>query len=203
MKKTIIFFLALFALVAFLRFFDSSWEIKNRDPKGENIICFGDSLTYGTGARAGEDYPAQLSRMINTPVLNAGIPGDTTAMALARLGEDVLSRSPRIVLVSLGANDLMRGINRETAFHNLKTIIVAIQARGALVVVGGIKFPFLDRGFAKSYKDLCQETGAVLVPDILADIITSPELMSDRIHPNGIGYGLIAERFEAALQKYL
>ena len=68
--------------------------IKNPRPAGENIVCFGDSLTYGTGASQGMDYPTQLSRLIGRPVINAGIPGDTTATALARLERDVLT-APR------------------------------------------------------------------------------------------------------------
>ena len=69
---------------------------------GENIICFGDSLTYGTGAPRDKSYPAQLSDMIGQPVINAGVLGDTTTRALERLEEDVLSQSPRIVLITLG-----------------------------------------------------------------------------------------------------
>ena len=58
---------------------------------GEKIICFGDSLTYGTGASRGMDYPSQLSKMISRPVINAGVSGDTTARALQRLERDVLA----------------------------------------------------------------------------------------------------------------
>ena len=74
--------------------------------KGENIICFGDSLTFGTGAPRAKSYPAQLAKMLGNPVINSGIPGDTTARALQRLDRDVLSKSPRIVLITLGGNDL-------------------------------------------------------------------------------------------------
>ena len=91
-------------------------KIKNSQPIGENIICFGDSLTFGTGATRGMDYPSQLSKMISRPVLNKGVPGDTTARALARLDQDVLSQSPRIVLITLGGNDLKNGVPKDTGF---------------------------------------------------------------------------------------
>ena len=79
----------------------------------------------------------QLARMIGRPVINAGLPGDTTAGALARLEQDVLARSPRIVLITIGGNDLTHGVDREVFSRNLQTIVTRIQAAGALVVVGG------------------------------------------------------------------
>ena len=77
---------------------------------GDTIICFGDSLTAGTGAGKGMDYPSQLSQMISKPVINAGVSGDTTAEALERLDQDVLSRLPDMVLITLGDNDLKNGV---------------------------------------------------------------------------------------------
>jgi lysophospholipase L1-like esterase len=177
--------------------------IKNPRPAGENIICFGDSLTYGTGASQEMDYPTQLSRLIGKPVINAGVPGDTTAAALARLERDVLSRSPRIVLITLGGNDLKNRQDRDRAFRNLKTIITSIQDRGALVIVGGLDVPLWGRGFQESYRKVCEETGAVLVPDILRDLLGHPEKMSDAIHPNDTGYGVMAGYFHEAMKPYL
>ena len=177
--------------------------VKNARPAGENIICFGDSLTYGTGASQGMDYPSQLSRRIGRPVINAGIPGDTTDTALARLERDVLDRSPRIVLITLGGNDLKNRQDRDRAFRNLKTIITAIQGRGALVIVGGLDVPVWGRGFQEQYRKVCEETGAVLVPDILKGLLGNPGKMSDAIHPNDAGYGIMAGYFYEAIKPYL
>jgi len=177
--------------------------VKNPRPAGENIICFGDSLTYGTGASQGMDYPSQLSRLIGKPVINAGIPGDTTATALARLDRDVLDRSPRIVLITLGGNDLKNRQDRDRAFRNLKAIITSIQDHGALVIVGGLDVPIWGRGFQENYRKVCEETGAVLVPDVLKGLLGNPEKMSDAIHPNGAGYGIMAGYFYEAVKPYL
>jgi lysophospholipase L1-like esterase len=166
---------------------------------GENIICFGDSLTSGYGASAGRDYPAQLSRLLGRPVINAGVAGDTTGRALQRLEQDVLSRSPRIVLITLGGNDLKNRIPRETAFDNLKQIVESIQDAGALVIVGGIDLPLFGRGFGKGYENVGDETGAILIPDILEGIFGNRRLMSDPIHPNDDGYALMARRFYDAI----
>jgi len=203
MKRIILFLFAAIAFSVFYLLFSASPQIKNTNPIGDNIICFGDSLTYGTGAGPGMNYPSQLSQMINKDVINAGIPGDTTQSALNRLDKDVLSKSPRIVLVTLGGNDLKNRANKEEAFHRLKTIIESIQARGALVIVGGIDLPFFGKGYGQSYKRVCNETGAVLIPNIYKGILGKEELMSDPIHPNSTGYTIMARHFYKAIKPYL
>ncbi|QTA80466.1 Acylhydrolase family protein [Desulfonema limicola] len=190
-------------LGAFFFYNKSEPEIKNALPSGENLICFGDSLTYGTGAPEGMDYPSRLSEKLSTPVINAGIPGDTTATALNRLEQDVLSRSPKIVFITLGGNDLKNGISKKTAFANLKIIVEKIQAEGALVVIGGISIPFWGKGFGEAYDILAKETGAVLIPNIFDGIINNPKLMSDSIHPNAQGYEIMAEMFYKAVKPFI
>ena len=69
-------------------------EIKNIDSKGKNIICFGDSITFGYGVNPEESYPAALSKMTDIPVINAGIDGDTSVEAVRRIDSDILDREP-------------------------------------------------------------------------------------------------------------
>jgi len=203
MKKFIISVLAILVLLVAYQIFFSRPVIRNSTPSGENIICFGDSLTSGTGAAENMDYPAQLSRMISRPIINAGVPGDTTARAMARLEDDVLSRSPRMVLITLGGNDLKNRVSKELAYQNLKNIIVSIQSRGALVIVGGISIPFWGRGFGEMYQRVCRETQALLISNIYDGIIGDKGLMSDPIHPNAKGYALMAQAFYRAMRPYL
>ena len=170
---------------------------------GKNIICFGDSLTFGTGAPEKMSYPAQLSRILKRPVVNAGVPGDTTASALSRLQKAVLDRSPGIVLLTLGGNDLKNRIPADTAFEHLKIVVERIQKTGALVVLGGISIPFWDRGFSERYRTLAEDTGAVLVENVYEGILGNRSLMSDTIHPNADGYRIMAEHFAEALAPYV
>lgn len=163
------------------------------------IVCFGDSLTFGTGASIGMDYPSQLAKMLGRQVINKGVPGDTTSSALLRLKIDVLSKNPDIVLITLGGNDLKNGVSRDIAFGNLKQIVQTIQEQGAKVIIGGLSWPGIDRGFGKGYEDLAQQTGALLIPDIFTAIADNPVLMNDPIHPNNIGYRIIARRFSNAI----
>jgi acyl-CoA thioesterase-1 len=194
-------YIALCAAILFLgyRIFFSSSSRQTIGSIGETIVCFGDSLTYGTGASSGKDYPSQLSKLIAKPVMNAGVPGDTTARALQRLERDVLANSPDVVLITLGGNDLKNGVAKDIAFENLKRIVESIQQQGARVIIGGLEFPLRDRGFGRAYKKLADDTGAFLIPNILEGIIGNRGLMSDPIHPNDKGYKIMAERFHEAL----
>ncbi len=174
-----------------------------RPTAGTNIICFGDSLTAGTGATEGMDYPSQLSRRIGRPVINAGVPGDTTVDGLARLEDEVLSRSPRLVLITLGGNDLKNRMSREAAFENLAEIVQRIHETGAVAIIGGLDIPLYGRDFGAGYRKLAKETGAVLIEDIFDGIMGHHSLMSDPIHPNDAGYAIMAEHFHLAIEPFL
>ena len=199
MKKTLLILLTAVILFSGYRIFVAPQHVQKGSIPYDTIICFGDSLTYGTGASPGMDYPSQLSKMIGRPVINAGVPGDTTTRALKRLEQDVLSRSPDLVLITLGGNDLKNGIAKDVAFKNLKMIVESIQGQGARVVIGGLKIPLRDRGFGKGYRQLVDRTGAVLITNILEGIMGNRKLMSDPIHPNEDGYKIMAERFLEAM----
>ena len=201
MKKVIYFILVVLILLAGYKFLTSTHQDFDQHSSGQRIIAFGDSLTYGTGASSGMDYPSQLSKMITRPVINAGRPGDTTTSALQRLEKDVLAYSPDIVLITLGGNDLKNGVDADSAFKKLKMIVNMIHNQGGRVIIGGLHFPFRDRGYGRGYQKLADETGAVLIPHILDGIMGSRDLMSDPIHPNDAGYKKMAEKFRTALQQ--
>lgn len=199
MKKLL--YITLCAAILFLgyRIFFTSSPVNKAEIAAQTIICFGDSLTYGTGADEGMDYPSQLSEMIGRPVVNAGVPGDTTARAMQRLEPDVLFHAPDLVLITLGGNDLKNGVAKDRAFKNLRLIVNSIQNTGAKAILGGIKFPIRDRGFGRAYQELADDTGAILIPNIFEGIMGNRQLMSDPIHPNDAGYKIIAERFYEAI----
>jgi acyl-CoA thioesterase-1 len=176
-------------------------RVTNLDSRGSTVIAFGDSLTSGYGAGAGEDYPSRLSALIGTTVENAGVSGDTTETALARLDDDVLARQPRIVIVGLGGNDFLRRTpTRETA-TNLRTIVRKIQGSGAMVVILGFDFPSFGPQYADMYEDVAHDEGCLLIPDMLDGILNTPSLKSDEIHPNAAGYQLMAERVSGPVRK--
>jgi acyl-CoA thioesterase-1 len=175
----------------------------NLHSRGTNVIAFGDSLTAGYGASAGEDYPTRLSALVGVPVINAGVSGDTTDTALARLDADVLARDPRIVIVGLGGNDFLHGVDIKTTEANLRTIVEKIQGAGAMVVILGFRFPSLNADYEGMYKRVAKDGRCLFIANLLRGIITDPQLKSDEIHPNAKGYALMAERIARDLRRLM
>jgi lysophospholipase L1-like esterase len=175
-------------------------EVRNLDTPGRSVVCLGDSLTAGVGAKPGEDIASRLGTALGRAVVNAGVSGDTTAAALARVSADVLAHKPGIVVVLLGGNDFLRGVPVETAGENLGSIVRAIHQSGAMVVLGGFSFPGLGSDWEGMYARVAKREGCLLVPDLLAGIVRKPNLMSDSIHPNAAGYAVLAGRLEKPLR---
>jgi len=178
-------------------------EIKNIDAKGKNIICFGDSITFGYGANPGEDFPSALAKMVNIPIINAGIDGDTSVEALQRLGSDVLDREPLLVIIEFGGNDFLRKIPKEVTLNNVKAMVEKIQAKQAMVAIADISAGLFLKEYRKAFYNLAQEKGAIFIPGILSGIITNPRMKSDFIHPNADGYKMIAQRIYRTILPYL
>ncbi len=180
-----------------------SIPIQNLDSQGENIICFGDSITYGVGAEKGKDYPSFLQKLLKTEVINVGVPGDTTEGALRRLDKDILEKDPYLVIVELGGNDFLRRIAKEKTLKNLEKIILKIQERGAIVAVCDISCGFSMSGYRRDFKKLAGKTGSIFIPRVLEDILTDPSLKYDNIHPNSEGYETIAFKIYKTIRPYL
>ncbi|HYC91851.1 MAG TPA: arylesterase [Thermoanaerobaculia bacterium] len=176
-------------------------RVKNLDSRGSAVIAFGDSLTAGYGAGEGEDWPSRVAASTSLAIVNAGVNGDTTDSALARLDDDVLARDPRIVIVGLGGNDFLRGAPLSSTETNLRGIVRKIHGRGAMVVLLGFRFPTLNADYEAMYERVAEEEGCLLVKGTLKGILTDPKLKSDQIHPNAAGYALMAERIAGPLQK--
>jgi len=193
----------LLAIFLFLAMGCAKREIKNTDAKGKNIICFGDSITFGYGAGPGEDYPSALAKIIGLPVINVGIDGDTSSEALKRLDSDVISRNPLLVLVEFGGNDFLRKVPLATTVDNIRAIVEKIQEKGAMVAVVDVSAGLFLGDYRKAYRKLAEETGAIFIPSILQGIITNPSMKSDFLHPNAQGYRMIAQKIDLAIKPYL
>lgn len=178
-------------------------NVKNRDSRGSAVVAFGDSLTAGYGASPGDEYPSRLAEMLGRDVINAGVSGDTTDGALSRLGRDVLTRDPRIVIVGLGGNDFLRGIPIATTEQNLREIVRRLQGAGSMVVILGFRFPSLTASYETMYERVADEEGCLFIPDLLDGILSDPALRSDAIHPNARGYRLMAERVSGPVGKLI
>ena len=178
-------------------------NVANRGSGGTSLVCFGDSLTQGVGASAGNDYPYLLAKALKRDVVNAGVSGDTSADGLARLDRDVLSRDPKLVVVCFGGNDFLQNRPFRETFRDLDEIVRRIQAKGAMVVLAGAPSGLLGNPAEKEYRKLAKSRRAALIPDILKSVFSHPSLMSDGIHPNDAGYAVVAERVRRAVEPLL
>lgn len=167
------------------------------------ILAFGDSLTYGTGAKDDESYPAVLERISGFRVINAGVPGEKTPAGLARLPTLLERYSPQLLLLCHGGNDMLRKQSMERMHANLKQMVALARERGIQVVLLGVPQPAIfGLESAKTYYQVAEEAGVPLEDDILPKVLSDNALKSDQIHPNADGYRLIAEAvYELLVEK--
>lgn len=165
------------------------------------IVAFGDSLTYGTGAAEHESYPAVLALLTGRQVVRAGVPGEVTSQALRRLPQVLAEHQPRLMIVCLGGNDMLRRVNEAETRANLHAIIGAIRERGIAVVLIGVPRPALLASAPEFYGELAKEFAIPYEGGIVKDVLYSAGMKSDAIHPNSQGYQRMAEAIAALLRK--
>jgi lysophospholipase L1-like esterase len=165
------------------------------------VLAFGDSLTFGTGARDEESYPDVLAALIGRKVVRAGVPGEVTAQGVRRLSQALDTHRPKIVLLCLGGNDMLRRVNDASIVANLRAMIAAARSRGTAVVLLGVPRPALFGGAATFYADLADEYELVYEGAVINAVLRDPALKSDPIHPNADGYRRIAEAIAALLRQ--
>ncbi|MCK9572525.1 MAG: GDSL-type esterase/lipase family protein [Candidatus Omnitrophica bacterium] len=178
-------------------------EVANISSQGKNIICFGDSITFGYGALAGEDYPEELAKMVLLPVINAGVSGDTSFEALKRLDSDVIQKNPRLVIVEFCGNDFLKKVPLEDTLKNLDEIITRIQQAGAMVALVDISAGMFFKEYRAVFKKLARKKQAIFIPAVLSRVITNPSMKSDFLHPNQRGYKIVASRVYKAISEYI
>jgi len=191
-------FLVVLALLAGCR-----REIPNLDSPGTTIVAFGDSITAGYGADGpGTTYPERLAEKIGRPVINAGVPGDTTADALARI-EPMLAQDPWLVIVELGGNDLLHQVPIERTEANLQAIVERLLAARTVPVLIEIHGPFGGGRYADLFERLGDKYHVPVLEDALPEILSDRTLKSDEIHPNAAGYAKLAEAVSEELTPIL
>ena len=170
-------------------------------PDDAVILAFGDSITSGVGAPPGESYPEILQGLINRKVIKSGIPGETSGEGLVRLPGELATHKPKLVLLCLGGNDLLRRMDLEKTAGNVSRMVQMIRNSGAEVVLIGVPKPGLVLSTARFYKTISEDMGVPLEGSLLADILADSKLRADPIHPNAEGYRLLAEGIAAFLRK--
>jgi lysophospholipase L1-like esterase len=165
------------------------------------ILAFGDSLTYGTGASEQESYPAVLQTLIRRRVVREGVPGELTEQGLERLPGLLDQHHPRLLLLCMGGNDMLRHIDPATTEANLRAMIAMARSRGIGVVLIGVPQPQLLGGAAEVYGKLAREAGVPVENEILKSVLHDGAYKSDLIHPNAAGYRRLAEALADLLHR--
>lgn len=178
------------------------YPLQNVPLRGNRIVAFGDSLVVGIGADPGSDWVSVVSRSLGLPIVNAGVAGDTTASALARI-DTILEPPPDLVIVLLGGNDALQRLPVPSTIQNLRAIIEKIQERGAAVLLLGVRGGIIGDPYHRELAGLARQTRAGYVPNILDSVWGNSHVMADEIHPNNTGYYIIANRLMPYLEHLL
>lgn len=181
--------------------------------RGQVVTILGDSITAGLGLPGRDALPNQLHlalEKLGVPniVRGAGVSGDTTAGGLARLNFSVRPDSS-VVVVALGGNDLLQGLDPKATRANLDRIIQDLKARHKGVVLAGVSAPMeIGRDYARSFNavfpSLARRHGVALYPDLLAGVARNPALnQGDGLHPNAKGVQIIAARLAPVVARVM
>lgn len=186
-------------------------QIVSNKPK---IIAFGDSLTAGFGLAEKESYPYLLQERLNRDgyqyeVINAGVSGDTSLGGVERIDWVLEQDNVEILILELGANDLLRGLPVAKMKSNLDTIIRKAKAKDVEVLLCGMLAPpamgaDYQREFSVAFPDLADEHDVKYLPFLLENIALKKELnQADGIHPNANGTLLMTENIYKELKPLL
>jgi acyl-CoA thioesterase-1 len=177
------------------------------------IVVLGDSLVAGFQLKASDAFPAQLERALkakghSVEVINSGVSGDTTAAGLERIKWAVPERTDAVIL-ELGANDALRGLDPGRAKANLEKIITTLKGDGAEVLLAGMLAPrnmgeTYASSFDRMYPELAKKHGLILYPFFLDGVALDSSLnLGDGIHPNPKGVAEIIKRILPAVEELI
>jgi acyl-CoA thioesterase-1 len=177
------------------------------------LVVLGDSLTAGYGLPPGAGFPARLEAALrergrDVTVIDAGVSGDTTAGGLSRLDWSV-GADAQAVIVELGGNDMLRGVDPARTAENLDKIVARLTERGLPVMVAGMRAPgnfgeAYGEAFDALFATVAERHGAAFYPFFLDGVAADATLnLPDGIHPNAAGIAIIVERILPAVEQLL
>lgn len=177
------------------------------------IVGFGDSLMAGFGLQPGEGFPEKLEKALRAKghdvvITNAGVSGDTSSGGLARLDWSV-PEGTKLVILELGANDMLRGIAPEVTGANLDKMLAGLTKKRVTVLLAGMRAPpnlgpDYQRKFDSIYPRLAEKYGVELYPFFLDGVAGDRTLLlDDGMHPNAIGIDRMVEKVLPIVEQIL
>jgi acyl-CoA thioesterase I len=185
-------------------------------PTAPLVVAYGDSLSAGYQLPPADGFPAQLQAALQkqgvaATVLNAGVSGDTTTQGRARLAWVLggLKAKPDLVILELGANDSLRGIDPSISRANLDAMLVEFKKRGIPVLLAGMLAPpnlgsAYGRAYNSMFPDLAKKYGVPLYPFFLEGVVVNAKLkLDDGMHPNKQGVAVIVQKILPSVKRAL
>jgi lysophospholipase L1-like esterase len=172
----------------------STPDISELTPK-DSILAFGDSLTYGYGTSQTQSYPSVLSTLTQRKVINAGVNGETSDEGLKRLASHLEDGDIKLMLLCLGGNDIIQRKSMDTLKSNLKTMIRMAKEKDIdILLISVPNFTLSGLSPLALYEEVAAEENVPLASGILSQVLSNPSYKSDQIHPNALGYNMMAEK---------
>ncbi|RJX32101.1 MAG: arylesterase [Oxalobacter sp.] len=176
-------------------------------PPGSVVLAFGDSVTYGTGAQSGEDWPTLLAQKTRWQIVNAGIPGDTALNGKDRIAALLEQHRPVLVIIEIGGNDFLRRRSHAAVKEDIRQIITTSRSSGAEIVLVAVpEFSMFavvaeKPSDAPLYAELGKEEKIPVIAGVFSGVLSQMALRADTIHPNAKGYRVMADGLFAELKK--
>lgn len=164
------------------------------------VLAFGDSLTFGTGAAREQSYPAILERAIGRKVVNAGVPGETSAQGLERLPGVLEEVKPQLLVLCHGGNDFLRRMDEAGTAANVRAMIRLAAEQGVPVILLATPKPGVPPSIPAFYGEIASELGVPFEEAVLRTVLFDNRLKSDMVHPNEKGYAQIADAVREMLE---
>ncbi len=169
-----------------------------------DVVAFGDSLTEGIGGSNARGYVTRLSERYGVDILNRGIRRHQTKQLLARVETDVLPYKPKLVVMTVGGNDVLRGIPFETFSQNLSELFTIFNDNNIHVLYLGVTTSRFGDDNKEALAELCaQFDNVTYIPNILDGILYNPVRLSDIIHPDDAGYEIITDKVAPVFEQLL
>lgn len=197
------------ALLAFCIVLLAACSAKKAEPlpSGSVVLALGDSLTAGYGLNPDQAWPTLLAGKTGWKIINGGVSGDKTEDALARLPSLMDEHAPRLVLVTLGGNDMLRKRPEEETRANLARILEGVRGRDAQPVLLATPRPSVAGALFQNlsppafYAEIAAARKVPLIEDAVPEVLSDPDLKLDPLHPNAEGHEVLAGKMFDALRK--
>ena len=194
-------FASIIIVIILFSFTQKESNIKALNPQ-DTILAFGDSLTYGYNAKKNESYPTILSQLSGIKVINAGVSGETSSEGLLRLPQLLEDKNIKLMILFLGANDVLQRLPMENIKTNLKSMIhMAKEKQIEVLLISVPNLGLFGPSDLSLYNEISKDENVPLLSNMYVEILEQPSLKSDQVHPNALGYRRMAEKIYKKLKK--